>query len=230
MTVVLSRHLIGSLDARGGRVAWAEMDGAEHRIIVREMTVGRQWVAAVLPRCEENRCYRIDAVSLSDEGVSFVRGAIGPHPSQVGRRAFAAARARLLSVPDDPQPDLIPSSTGPLFFTLGQRLLTWPFRQTVPERVAIPGGTATVAVLGYERGWWFVVRADGGASPLYARRDDGSQTPLAEPPSQSDSAGGAFLLEAFDWSGRQAFSAWALHGAEHGGIEASTIRAGRALP
>jgi hypothetical protein len=226
--IVLSRHLVGPFDARGGLVAWPEADGARYRIVVHEMASGRDWLAAVLPRCESGKCYRIDAVALSTQGVCFVRGAIGQQPSQIGRRSFDGAEQRT-PVPDDPQPDLIRSSNGPLFIAEGKRLLTWPFGARTPRPAPAAVRDPQQTVLGHEWGWWFLVSADRVGGGVYAQRTFDSRVQLAKPPSRSPAYRGAPALEAFAWSGRQAFSAWALS-SEGGEIATSIIRADATLP
>src|SRR5829696_8441427 len=52
------------------------------------MAAGRTWVAASMPRCQGTRCWRIDAVTLADDGVVFTRVASNPDASTVMRRAF----------------------------------------------------------------------------------------------------------------------------------------------
>ena len=57
------------------------------RIVVSDLDANRKWVAAAMPRCIRGRCYRIDAVTLSDSGVvlSAARSADNPHWSSGGR-------------------------------------------------------------------------------------------------------------------------------------------------
>ncbi len=224
---VLGRNVVGLLGARGDLVAWAQADGDEHRVVVEEMSTERQWVAATLPRCEEGRCFRIDAVSVSDGGVAFARGAIGAHPSQIWRRSFPDGELENVPVPNDPQPDLVPSSSGPAFTILGGRVRTWPFGRAAAEDDDL-AGAAGAAVLGHERGWWFVSAGAGQSPGIYARAEGGSEQPLAEPPPPE--SGTEPMLAAFTWSGRQAFSAWGLYERESGEIESSVVQADGILP
>src|SRR4051812_28029365 len=85
---VLATGLVTPVASRGELLAWGEQSGGRQRIVVRDMRSGSDWVAADMPRCGHSGCYRIDAVTLADEGVAFDRGAIGPQPSYVGRRRF----------------------------------------------------------------------------------------------------------------------------------------------
>ena len=123
----LSRQLVAPIAARGEKVAWADQDATRQRVYVRDMSSGTRWLAADLPRCVGGRCYRIDAVGLADQGVVFVRGAIGPQPSFIVRRGFSDAKATRLAVPNDPQPDLAPSSVGALYYAFGRGWYRWDF-------------------------------------------------------------------------------------------------------
>ena len=131
--VVLSKLPISPVVSRGDRVAWAEEVGARERVIVRTMTTGREWIAADLPRCSGSRCYRIDYVTLADDGVAFDRGAVGPQPSLVIRRRFGG-RPETTTVTNDPQPDLVPSYAGAYFFAFGRGWRRWDFGRPAPQR------------------------------------------------------------------------------------------------
>jgi hypothetical protein len=79
---------IAPVTGRGDLVAWAEEDNGNQQVVVLDTETGRRWLAAEMPACVGERCYRIDWVTLSDKGVVFDRGAIGPQPSFVVRRRF----------------------------------------------------------------------------------------------------------------------------------------------
>jgi hypothetical protein len=129
--VVLSTTPISGITSRGDRVAWAEQRGSRERVIVRTMTSGRDWVAADLPRCVSNGCFRIDYVTLADHGVVFTRGAIGPQPSVVLRRRFNGPLEQTV-VMNDPQPDLVPSYDGGYYYVLDRGWRRWRFAQRSP--------------------------------------------------------------------------------------------------
>jgi hypothetical protein len=135
--LVLTRSPLTPGDSRGDRVAWAEQDGDRERVIVRTMTSGREWVAADLPRCVGGRCYRIDYVTLADDGVAFDRGAIGPQPSLVLRRRFGGPLQSTV-VANDPQPNLVPSYTGAYFSEFGRGWRRWDFGSSRPQAAAGP--------------------------------------------------------------------------------------------
>lgn len=134
--LVLTRTPLSPVVSRGDRVAWAEQDGDRQRVIVRTMTSGREWVAADLPRCVGARCYRIDYVTLADDGVAFDRGAIGPQPSLVLRRRFGGPLESTV-VANDPQPNLVPSYAGAYFSEFGRGWRRWNFGGRGPQ--AAPG-------------------------------------------------------------------------------------------
>jgi copper transport protein len=154
---ILSRALIAPLAWRGNRVAWAEQAGRRQRVVVFDVARGRRWLAADLPACARGRCYRIDRVTLADDGVVFDRGAIGPQPSLVVRRAFSAPRADVMKIEHDPQPDLVPSSAGAIYYALGRGWYRWDFGQAGPRRVLGPAAAISQPV-GYENGSWAFTR------------------------------------------------------------------------
>jgi copper transport protein len=152
--LLLASRLLTAFASRGERVAWAEQDGERQRVVVREMTTGKEWVAADLPTCDRGRCYRIDAVTLADRGVAFARGAIGPQPSFVVRRAFRAPGAEVARLVNDPQPDLVPSSAGAVYYALGRGWYRWDFGQKQPRRSSL---AASAQAVRYEDGRWFLL-------------------------------------------------------------------------
>jgi hypothetical protein len=142
---VIATAPITPVTGRGDLVAWAQEENGDQQVVVLDTRTGRRWLAAEMPACVGERCYRIDWVTLSDDGVVFDRGAIGPQPSFVMRRRFDAPEAEGIPLPNDPQPDLIPSSTGAFYNWFGHGWYRWDFgRQPVPvdipERVGTPRG------------------------------------------------------------------------------------------
>jgi hypothetical protein len=154
---VLARGLLAPVVGRGARIAWAEKVGGRQRLVVRDMARGKQFVAAELPACAGAVCYRIDGVTLADRGVIVARGAIGPQPSVVLRREFAARRAEAVRIANDPQPDLVPSSAGAAYFALGRGWRRWDFG--APSPVRAPYGTrASSMPVAFEAGRWYLQR------------------------------------------------------------------------
>jgi hypothetical protein len=148
--IVLSRSLAAPIASRGDLVAWAEQSGSLQQVVVRNMSTHHEWMAARMPRCLRGRCYRIDAVTLADDGVVFARGATGPHPSLIVRRRFHDSKPTVAEVPDDPQPELANSSNGALYYWLLHGWMRWDFGQKRPHLVDLRG--VQPWLLGFERG------------------------------------------------------------------------------
>ena len=239
---VLSELVTAPLASRGELVAWAEDDGTRQRVVVRHMRRAKQWSAAAMPRCVGGRCYRIDAVVLTRRGVVFSRGAIGPHPSLIVRRAFSAPRATVVRVVNDPQPDLVPSSKGALYYAFARGWYRWEFGEAMPRRASFRG-VPPALVLGQENGRSLlatnkrcdtVVTADVGAP----------RAAVVASPEQVRAAAGVedacVQLLASAWAGKQPLTAWAVVSEEeedieekggHGEEEAiGLLLAGEALP
>jgi hypothetical protein len=154
----LAAGLVAPLAKRGSLVAWAEERAGTQRVVVSDLDENRTWVAAAMPRCVRGRCYRIDAVTLSDSGVVFDRGAIGPQPSLVVRRAFTAAQSDSVRLGGDPQPYLVGSSSGAAYRWAGHGWYLWDFGQTAPRPAT--DINATEAAVAYERGRWLLLAGD----------------------------------------------------------------------
>jgi hypothetical protein len=211
---MLTPSLIAPVTSRGELVAWAESRGARQRVIVRNMGSGSEWVAADMPRCGPAGCYRIDAVTLADRGVVFDRGAIGPQPSFVIRRAFSAARPSAIEIPDDPQPDLAPSSAGALYYAFGRGWYRWDFGSSRQVRTAFGDRVRQPGVLRYERGHWLVLARNGNGCQAGLRASlPGAQTVDLETAPRLLSLLGIRQRMCVNslgvaWTGSQAVSAW----------------------
>jgi hypothetical protein len=169
----LSKQLVAPIAGRGEKVAWAEQDAKRQRVYVRDMATGTKWLAADLPRCASGRCYRIDAVGLAEDGVVFVRGAIGPQPSFIVRRGFSDPRPTSLPVPNDPQPDLAPSSAGALYYAFGRGWYRWDFGRS-DSRLTRFRGARQIPVVRNEGNDWLVRVAAPCKGGLQQFRGDGS--------------------------------------------------------
>ena len=174
---VLSRQLVAPIASRGELVAWAEQDQHNQRVFVRNMATGTRWLAARVPRCVGGRCYRIDAVTLAERGVVFARGAIGPQPSLIVRRAFTDKTTTSRAVPHDPQPDLAPSSAGALYYVFGRGWYRWDFGQPHPQPTRFQAAQQP-PVLRFEHGDWFVRTVSKCGHGLLLIRADGSKSEL----------------------------------------------------
>jgi hypothetical protein len=213
-TLVLTRALAAPLAARGNFVAWAEQSQRRQRVVLRNMATGANWLAAAFPRCRNGRCYRIDAVTVADRGVVFTRDPIGADTSMIVRRAFTAAKTTTLTLTDDPQPDLVPSSAGALYYRFNRGWFRWDFGKRRPART--PYSHARPAPLvAYEHGRWFLDPQTGCSQTLEARRDGDRVISLTDLRAlQKYEAAGKRKtcreLGGFAWTGRQALAAWRL--------------------
>ena len=209
---VLTESLIAPVDSRGNAVAWAEQDGDRQRVVTRDLAKGRDWIAADMPQCNPG-CYRIDAVALADDGVAFTRGAIGSQPSYVVRRRFSDPKVQRVAIPNDPQPDLVPSSAGALYYVLSRGWYRWDFGVGKP-RLTRYTGAAPPQLLGFERGRWFVVRGPGCAQRLLVLGTDGKALTTMSPPAVSALARAknvdCVTLADLVWTGRQLLTSWFL--------------------
>ena len=187
---VLGNGLIAPVASRGERVAWAQEHAGVQRVFVQNMATGRKWLAARLPRCVAGRCYRIDFVTLADRGVVFSRGAIGPQPSLIVRRAYIDAKPTTVPVPNDPQPDLAPSSEGALYYAYSRGWYRWDFGRRLPRLTQFKGPDQA-PILRYERGDWYLrggkscrpsVRVLSPKGPQVVISSPGGKTGLARTP------------------------------------------------
>jgi hypothetical protein len=78
----------------------------------------------------------------------------------VVRRHFARPRPEKLELPKDPQPDLVPSSEGAVFYALGRGWRRWDFAQANPTSVPVVDEAGREQLLLRERNHWFVLRHD----------------------------------------------------------------------
>jgi hypothetical protein len=211
--IVLSDFSTGPIDSRGGLVAWAEEQNGVQRVIVREMDSGREWLALDMPRCRQGQCYRLDAVALADRGVIVSRGALGTFPSLIVRRGFRDATPREVAISDDPQPDLVPSSAGALYYVFARGWYRWDFGQDHPEPTSFVGA-APAALLRYEHGRWLLLARGRCREDVVVRPPQGPQVPLGAPGALSSVTPSdgheCIALSALAWTGRQTLTAWSI--------------------
>lgn len=209
---VLSRSLSAPFAARGRSIAWIDRVGRRQRVVVRDMRSGRVRFVSELPRCERGHCYQLGEVTLADRGVVFTRNSTGPDLSWVVRVRFSSRVRTSVRIPHDPQPDLVASSAGALYYAYGRGWYRWDFGQQ-------PRGTRFRAsppapLLAYEHGRWFLSTRRGCDFGVIAVGRDGSRHVVVSPrrlrslvPSRSPSC---VWLQAFASTGRRPLSAWAL--------------------
>jgi hypothetical protein len=208
----LSASLIAPLASRGELLAWVERTGGADRVIVRDMAVGKQWIAASMPRCVGGRCYRIETVTLADDGVVFTRVTTNPDASEIFRRAFVDSQPSRISIPGDPQPELLPSSAGALYYALDRGWFRWDFGMARPRRM--PFATNPPAPLvAYEHGRWFALERRGCRYGLTTHRSGGPRSTLASPSrlmrlAKTQARGLCVQMGGLAWTGRQPLTSW----------------------
>jgi hypothetical protein len=207
---VLSRSLIAPFDARGDMVAWAEGDATRQRVVARNIRTGRQFVALDAARCRP-RCYRIDRVTVANKGVVFDLGSVGQgYPSLLGRRRWDAAKTSFIEIPNDPQPDLVRSASGALFYRFQRGWREWSFDEEQPRVMQVRGARPWLLE---EQGGKRLVLA-GGACNMRARllHAGGRMAALPAPDSTPASTTriGALCrrLTGVAWNGNRVLFAW----------------------
>ena len=208
----IATGLVAPLAQRGALVAWAEERAGIQRVVVSDLDANRKWVAAATPRCVRGRCYRIDAVTLSDSGVVFDRGAIGPQPSLVVRRAFTAAQPVSVRLTGDPQPYLVGSSSGAAYRWAGHGWYLWDFGQTAPRPATDVAASETA--LAHERGRWLVLAGDR-CRPGLVSQGGGRPPSMVVPAAQLDGLAGhesdvCFEQDGLALAGTRVLTTWAL--------------------
>jgi hypothetical protein len=212
---VLSSNLVAPIAARGELVAWAEQEGQTQRIIVRNLATGQEWMAAKMSRCQRGGCYQIGAVTLADRGVVFTRTASGPDVSFIERRAFAAPRVSAVKIAGDPQPELVPSSAGAVYFALDRGWYRWDFGRSPPHRMRF-AANPPAQLLAHEAGRWFLLTRRGCRSGVASVEQHGSRTIVAAPSTlvkaavRSTPEGICVDLGSLVSTARQPLTAWAV--------------------
>jgi hypothetical protein len=208
---VIATGPIAPITGRGDLVAWAQEANGNQQVVVMDTRTGHRWLAADMPACVGERCYRIDWVTLSDDGVVFDRGAIGPQPSFVVRRRFAAADSEEMTLPNDPQPDLIPSSSGAFYNWFGHGWYRWDFgSDPVPVDISENVGTPR----GFEDGVVFVQHQTARCQFQLLTRSPGGRTVVESDPATvaapRPQPGDCLQLASIVSTDRQVITGWTL--------------------
>jgi hypothetical protein len=210
--VILSPWLAAPFAARGRSIAWIEQVGRGQRVVVRDMGNGRVRLTSAMPRCAREHCYRLGKVTLAERGVVFTREATDPDRSWVMRIRFSTRALTRVAIRNDPQPDLVPSSAGAVYYAFGRGWYRWDFGKR-------PRGTRFSAnppapLLAYEHGRWFLSTRRGCDFGIVSIDAGGRRHVVVSPrrlgrlvPSTSRSC---VWLQAFASAGRRPLSAWAL--------------------
>ena len=206
---------LSPLAASGELVAWAREVGERQQVVVFDMKSQRRWVATDMPRCVGQDCYRIDAVTLADEGVVFSRGAVGSQPSFIVRRGFSAREPETTELPNDPQPDLVPSSSGAVFYWLLHGWYRWDFGSARPQRIVTPGNSRSTPLVSEDGRLFQLIQTGGCRSRIVVRRGRHRTTVIAAPSrlhnlTQRQHGVLCASLNGLSWTGDQVLSAWTL--------------------
>jgi hypothetical protein len=157
-------------------------------------------------------CYRIDRVIVANDGVVFDLGATSQGSSSlIVQHAFAAAKPTTRKVPNDQQPDLVPSSAGALYYWLEHGWMRWDFGQ--PRPVPVPGfHTTSPSPLAEEQGSLLLLAGPHCGQRLAVRLPDASTlhlpAPRSTPASPTEFGRLCRTVNGFSWRGRQLFVAW----------------------
>jgi hypothetical protein len=210
--VVLSRWLVAPLAARGRLVAWIEQHGRRQKVVVRDLRTGRVLLTATPPRCEHGHCYQLEQVTLADRGVVFTRDTSDPDRSWIVRIRFSNHVHKRLLVRHDPQPNLVPSSAGAVYFVVGRGWYRWDFGGR-PHRTGFRVHPPA-PVLGFERGRWLLATRRGCDYGVVMVDASGRRSVVASPRQLERLVRGkaerCVLLQASTWLGTQPLTAWAV--------------------
>jgi hypothetical protein len=208
----LSRSLVAPFASRGRLLAWLEKVGTRQRVVVRDMSTGRTLVNFSVPRCEHGRCYQLEEVTLAADGVVFTRDSTNPDFSWVYRVRFSNRRLTRAAVPRDPQPDLVQSSAGAVYYAFGRGWYRWDFGKS--RRRTTFRANPPAPVIGYQNGHWLLSTKHGCDSGIVSLVEGGRPRIVASParlrrlvPAKSDVC---VVLEAVSWVAARPFTAWAL--------------------
>ncbi len=209
-TRVLTGSLATPIASRDGVVAWGETSGGTERVVASNGS--RHWLVATMARCTPEACYRLDTVTVAAGGVIFTRDAIGVPTSQVVRRSFGSHTAAVLDVRGDPQPNLVPSSSGALYYVLSRGWYRWDFGAARPRTVRFANHPVKELVLHERRRWFWLVRH--GCTVRLESTDAGDGTALA-PPRRVVRLGAEYgptcqQLGDLVWAGGRVIASWAI--------------------
>jgi hypothetical protein len=210
---ILSRALIAPFDARGDVVAWAEGDQTRQRVVVRNMKTGSQFVAMQMARCRHGRCYRIDRVIVARDGIVFDLGAVSQgYPSLIVRRRRDATSVTVAKVQNDPQPDLVRSSEGALYYQFQRGWMRWEFGDSRPRLTQFHG--TSPFILDDERGRLLLL-AEQNCKQRLAVRLPGGRTIHVPAPASTPISTPRFgplcrQLTGYAWGRKRLLVAWQL--------------------
>ena len=211
-TRVLTNALATPIASRGNVVAWGVQSGSVQRVVAYDGAGTRRWVVARMRRCTSRGCYRLDTVTVTDGGVVFTRDAVGTQASFVVRRAFGMREAQSRSIRGDPQPNLVPSSSGALYYVLSRGWYRWDFGVARPRPVVFANRPLKELIWHEGSRWYWVVRH--GCSVHLESTRGGNAAALAVPrrvvrlgPNYGPTC---TQLSALAWAGSHMLASWAI--------------------
>jgi hypothetical protein len=207
---VLTTNLVTPLASRGNVVAWGEQSGPTERVVA--YTGTRRWIVAQMPRCTTKGCYRLDEVTVAKRGIVFTRDAVGSQESFVLRRAFGDRTVESTAVQHDPQPDLVPSSSGALYFALFRGWYRWDFGSARPRPVSFANDPSKQLILHEGSHWYWLVRHDCSVRIESNRGGNGAalNVPVRLASLGPDAGRTCTELCALVFAGPHAIAAWAI--------------------
>jgi hypothetical protein len=209
-TLVLTNALATPIASRGNVVAWGEQSGPTQRVVA--YTGTRRWIVARMRRCTTEGCYRLGDVTVAKGGIVFTRDAVGSQPSFVVRSAFGGNGVQSLMVRNDPQPDLVPSSSGALYYVLSRGWYRWDFGAARPRPVVFANDPLKEIIRHEGSHWYWVVRH--GCSVRLESTRGGNAAALAVPRRLArlgkDLGPSCTQLGALAWAGTHAIASWAI--------------------
>jgi hypothetical protein len=157
--------------------------------------------------------YHIGAVTVAENGIVFTRAAVGSQPSLVVRRAFGETGTQSVAIADDPQPDLVPSSSGALYYALSRGWYRWDFGDSRPRAVAFADDPVK-SLIRHEDGRWYWLSRQGCDYRVESGAGAGGRVTFVMPGRLERLAPGAAPacthLGGFGWTGRQAIMSWVI--------------------
>ncbi len=210
--LVLTQNLAAPFDARGRRVAWADVAGTMLRVAVHDFSTKKSTVLARFRRCTTKGCHNIDRVVVDGNSVMFDLSGIAGAPSLVIDIAFDSKKKHVTVIPNDPQPDLARSSSGALYYALDRGWFHWqpPARPKLTRY-----RTVATWLLDSEGGRLLYV--SGGnqcVQQLFVRSSRGRlyRVPIPRNIPKDTKAFGrvCMTVSGFAWSGRQLYLGWTL--------------------
>jgi len=209
-TRVLTDTLVTPIASRGNVVAWGEQSGPTQRVVA--YTGARRWIVAEMRRCTTKGCYRLGDVTVAKGGIVFTRDAVGSQPSFVVRSALGGNAIQSLVVRHDPQPDLVPSSSGALYYVLSRGWYRWDFGAAHPRPVAFANSPLKQLIRHEGSRWYWLVRH--GCSVRLESTPGGNAAALAVPRRlarlRPDYGPSCTQLGALAWAGTHAVASWAI--------------------